>query len=123
MALAMRNCATLTGPSCSPSYTNSIFPLIAEIAPNRSLILAMVFVSPLINTRRSALLTMFSKAEILKRAETPLFASTNSEVLASKLICSIKSRKSSGTTTMSSCACGKCASCCVIFFAISMLLG
>ena len=71
----------------------------AGIIPTKSDNLNVVCPSPFINARRSAVLNKFSKAVILKRALTPLFASINSLSRASKTICSNKSLAKSGTIT------------------------
>ena len=81
--------ATWNGPSCSPSYTSSILPVMEGIIPTRSLIQTCVFFSLFTIARRSAELIAFSNAEILSLADTPLFLSTYSLARASKETCSI----------------------------------
>ena len=69
----------------------------AGMIPSKSLRRIIVFSSPEIKDLLSAVLNKFSKAVILKRALTPLFASIYSLSLASKTICSNKSFANSGT--------------------------
>ncbi len=101
VASPISSLATYAAPSCSPSYTNSTFPVIAGIIPIKSPKRIDVCVSPLISIRRSAVLMRFSKAVILIRALIPLFSSINSLSRAAKLISSNKSRTKSGTCTFS----------------------
>ena len=123
IASSIKVSATKPAPSCSPSYTNSILPVIAGITPIKSLSLIAVLDSPDTSNLRSAVLNKFSKAVILIRALTPLLASTYSLFLASKLICSNKSNANSGTCTNSDWRISNLASCLVIFLAMAISSG
>ena len=72
--------------------------------------------------RRSALLTRFSIAEIVMRADTPEFWSTNSLFLASTAISSMTSLKNSGIAGAAPSRPSQ-ASCDVIFFPASIDCG
>jgi hypothetical protein len=118
----MSSCAIAWPPTSSPSYSSSIFPVIAGSAAYTSDTRGTTSHSPVIAARRSAFDTAFSSTEIGMRCETPERLSIRLSVRASKAMRSIISAMKSGTRTGSAPR-SRHASCSVIAMPSSTVLG
>ena len=115
--------ATSSAPSCSPSYTNSILPVIDGIIDIKSIRRIFVLDDSDSIKRNLAAAIKFSMALMDNLALTPLFRSTNSLSLAAKATCSIRFFANDGILIDVLSCVEILASCCVISLANAIVFG
>ena len=122
-ALSISNLATSSAPSCSPSYTSSILPVMDGIIDIKSTNLMVVFSELVSINRNFAAAIRFSIALIVSRALTPLLASTYSLFRAVKATSSKRFLAKFGTRILALSSLDIFASCSVISRASAIDLG